>query len=96
MAQASIVREVREVVQTVSVEQVVLTLDTIEADFLNDLLSKIGGDPDATPRRYADSISAALTKAGVTQYDENTKEKKRFPTLPKQGHIYYDRDGREV
>lgn len=93
MATASFVREVREVVKPVmeSVEQVVLTLDPIEAEFLSDLLgASIQGHPEDSARKYADSIAKALVDGGVRPWyeireDDNTP----FPMRKSADSIYY-------
>lgn len=43
-----------------------LTLD--EAETLVDILYHIGGNPETTRRRYADSISDALNEVGFTAH----------------------------
>jgi hypothetical protein len=49
--------------------KVTLTLNQNEAETLRRLLSKIGGDPKTTRRRFTNSIASALQKAGVNYVD---------------------------
>lgn len=44
--------------------EVVLTLSLVEAQFVRDVLSLVGGSTD-TRRKHADSIIAALDRAGM-------------------------------
>lgn len=48
-----------------------LTLTEEQAQFLKDILSKVGGDPFKTRRAVGDQISAALGKAGF-RFTERT------------------------
>lgn len=64
--------------ETVNVEVettvMALTLDGDEAEFLLDLMQKIGGDPTTTRRKYADRIRHVLYDAGIRRSDkEDTK-----------------------
>ena len=45
--------------------ELTLTLDGNEAQFLADLLAKVGGHPEYSRRRYADAITASMQDAGI-------------------------------
>jgi hypothetical protein len=49
--------------------KVTLTLNQNEAETLRRLLSKVGGDPLTTRRRFISSIASALQMAGVNYVD---------------------------
>jgi len=49
--------------------KVTLTLNQNEAETLRRLLSKVGGDPLTTRRRFISSIASALQTAGVNYVD---------------------------
>ena len=49
--------------------KVTLTLNQNEAETLRRLLSKVGGDPLTTRRRFISSIASALQTAGVKYVD---------------------------
>jgi hypothetical protein len=61
MARARKVEE--SIVQRTKVNRIQLTLTEGEADFLLAVLSKIGGSPVKSPRKYQERISKALTDA---------------------------------
>ena len=53
-----------------------LYLGPEEAQFLVDLLARVGGDPKNTRRVYADSISAALMLSGLNNQTAESKKMK--------------------
>ena len=69
MATATSKKTVKTVMKPVKEEvvtSVTLTLDADEAQFLADVLAKVGGDPTYSRRRYQTPISTALRDAGVS------------------------------
>ena len=66
------VPEVTKVVQTAWPERIQLGLSTDEAQFLADILNRVGGSPTLSRRRYQEPISAALRSAGLTAEPEGT------------------------
>ena len=53
-----------QVARPVEVTRVELILTDMEARTLAAILAKVGGDPNASPRGYADRIQTALEHAG--------------------------------
>jgi hypothetical protein len=56
------------------VEEITLILSKEEAQVILDVSSKVGGTPESTRRRFADSISSALHK--VDMYFKNSLDLK--------------------
>lgn len=72
-------------------EGVVLRLTRDEADFLADILDRVGGNPEKSRRRYQHEISDALVGAGIrgTSYGDVSA------TEGGPGSIYFtDKDGK--
>lgn len=51
-------------VQTIRTKAVTLLLSEEEAQFVADVLARVGGSPTGSRRKYQDGISRALDKAG--------------------------------
>ena len=52
----------------------ILTLNSQEAETLQTILGNIGGDPKTSPRKYSDAIWDALKAAGV-EYSEGIQNR---------------------
>lgn len=84
MAQVSVERKLVEKVVKVEEPVVTLTLSKSEAFVLVNILGKIGGAPEYTPRKYSDEIYRKLNSAGITYIEEFTR------LTTNQNAIYFD------
>lgn len=90
MAKAVTVK--RSVQRQFSTESVTLTLTPEEAYTLVAVLESIGGDPDTSPRRYSNSVCAALRAAGIVSpfaFEDKSKyvERNNFAIYFKDGSV---------
>lgn len=52
------------------VSSLTITLEADEVQFMIDVMSRIGGDPDKSWRRFADAIDHALREASGFDFDD--------------------------
>jgi hypothetical protein len=71
--------------ETITVTKVTLILDEAEARTLRAILGHVAGDEVDSPRKHADAIAAALTKAGFAS-PVGTAEGKLIQKFDPTGH----------
>ena len=60
-----IVIKPEQVIPAVTEEKIVLELSKEEAETLQEILARIGGSPEFSPRKHCDSVHSALNNAGI-------------------------------
>lgn len=78
--------------------KIVLELSEGEADFILGITHAIGGDPQKSPRKYAQALEEALTEALGYAVNGTDAYKLMDPSMPacRKGAIYFREYGSEA
>lgn len=68
-----------KVITTKQLPRVLLTLTEAQAQFLTDILSKVGGDPMSTRRALQEDITSALRTAGFDFQNRTLRDRYDTP-----------------